>query len=140
MSDYEALRGRHTAQFEAMLPEHIARLDWSADALQAERQRALRALLTAAKARSSWHGKRLAHVDVERITAEDLSSIPPMNKHDLMSNFDGVLTDAVFRVRLSKRTWNSWMEIPICWTSTTQWPRAVPAVHAESLSTTGTGG
>ena len=94
MSDYEALRGRHTAQFEAMLPEHIARLDWSADALQAERQRALRALLTAAKARSSWHGKRLAHVDLERITAEDLSSIPPMNKHDLMSNFDGILTDS----------------------------------------------
>src|SRR5262245_43989365 len=52
MTGFESLRARHAADFETMLPEHLARLRWSSDALRAERERGLRALFHAAKAGS----------------------------------------------------------------------------------------
>ena len=48
---YEAVRRRHVADFEAMLPEYAGRIGWSADRVARERRRALRALLVAARGR-----------------------------------------------------------------------------------------
>jgi phenylacetate-CoA ligase len=89
---YSELRKKHLAQFVARLPEHLARLTWSADRLRAERERGLRALLHAAKERSPWYRERLAHIDPTRATEADLAFIPPMTKDDLMRNFDAILT------------------------------------------------
>ena len=61
---YEAVRRRHVADFEAMLPEYADRIGWSADRVARERLRALRALLAAAR-RSPWHRKRLAALDAD---------------------------------------------------------------------------
>jgi hypothetical protein len=77
----------------ALLPEHLERVTWSAERLRSERQARLRDLLRVAKERSAWHRRRLAHVDVERVCEEDLASIPPMSKADLMDNFDAIITD-----------------------------------------------
>src|SRR5439155_21332938 len=93
MTDFETLRARHAEQYRALLPEHLARLSWSAGELRAERERRLRSMIAVAKERSPWHRDRLAHVDPERVTEADLASIPPMTKDDLMRNFDEVLTD-----------------------------------------------
>ena len=56
----EALRRRHVADFEAMLPEYLGRIEWTADRVADERGRALRSLLATAVARSPWHRERLA--------------------------------------------------------------------------------
>src|SRR5438270_8052101 len=88
MTDFETLRERHAQQYQALLPEHLARLHWAAEKLRSERQRRLRATIAVAKERSPWHRDRLAHLDAERATEADLQSIPPMSKEDLMRNFD----------------------------------------------------
>lgn len=93
MSEYETLRQRHAAQYQAQLGEHLARIDWPEERLRAERQRGLREIITTAKDRSPWHAKRLAHVDPESATEADLPSIPTMTKQDLMENFDDILTN-----------------------------------------------
>lgn len=93
MADYESLRVQHAAQYRAELDQHLARLDWSTNQLDAEREHRLREVVSVAKERSPWHRKRLAHLEPERMTEADLASIPPMTKADLMGNFDGILTD-----------------------------------------------
>ena len=75
------------------MPQHIERLIWPRQRIQAERQRALRATLQVAKERSPWYAQRLAHIDPANATEADLDLIPPMTKDDLMANFDAILTD-----------------------------------------------
>jgi phenylacetate-coenzyme A ligase PaaK-like adenylate-forming protein len=90
---FEALRMQHAADLLAVMPSLVARLRWSADALQRERQRRLRILLGTAKARSSWHRERLRHIDSATVTEDVLATVPPMTKADLMEHFDAIVTD-----------------------------------------------
>jgi phenylacetate-CoA ligase len=91
--EYEALRRRHVADFEAMLPEYLDRIDWTADRVADERRRALRSLLAIAVARSPWHRERLAGIDSGRFAEAHIAGLPVMTKTDLMDNFDHVVTD-----------------------------------------------
>jgi phenylacetate-coenzyme A ligase PaaK-like adenylate-forming protein len=95
MTDYETLRARHAAEFQALMPEHLERLTWSRERVREEQLRGLRATLRFAKERSPWYAQRLAHIDTSTVTVGDLTSIPPMTKDDLMANFDAILTDRV---------------------------------------------
>ena len=99
---YEAARRRHVADFEAMLPEYAGRIGWPADRVTKERQRALRALLTAAM-RSPWHRERLAGLDAGALGEADMASLPVMTKTDLMSNFDDIVTDRRLTRELCER-------------------------------------
>ena len=89
----EDLRGRLVATFEAMLPEYVARVEWSVARLRAERSRALRGLMTAAVRGSRWHRERLGGIDIARITEADLEAVPVMTRADLMEHFDEIVTD-----------------------------------------------
>lgn len=93
MSDYESLRQRHLELFYGGLQEHIERLTWPRERIDAERERALRELVRIAKARSPWHCERLADVNPETVRLADLSLLPTMTKADLMSHFDDIVTD-----------------------------------------------
>lgn len=93
MADYETLRQRHGLRMLELLPEYLDRLTWPAERLRAERERGLRALLGYAKARSPWHGRRLARNDVEVVRESDLRALPVMTKSDLMDHFDEIVTD-----------------------------------------------
>jgi phenylacetate-CoA ligase len=93
LSEYEALRERHVATAEAMLPDYVARIEWPAGRLQAERLRALRALVAAAVRGSPWHRERLAEFDTTRMTESDIEALPVMTKSDLMEHFDAIVTD-----------------------------------------------
>lgn len=90
---YEDTRQRHVAHLTGRLLEHIERLGWPAERLRAERTERLRALLTIARERSSWHRARLARLDVDRIDEDRLRDVPPMTKADLMTHFDEIVTD-----------------------------------------------
>ena len=89
----DGLRVAHTARLEELLPGFVARLDWSAGKVAAERMAALRRLVTVAQARSPWHRKRLTGIDAEGLAVEDLPSLPAMTKAELMENFDRIVTD-----------------------------------------------
>ena len=99
---YEAVRRRHVADFEAMLPEYAGRIGWSADRVARERLRALRALLAAAR-RSPWHRERLAGLDTGAFGEADVASLPVMTKTDLMDNFDDIVTDRRLTRELCER-------------------------------------
>lgn len=92
MSDYETLRQRHLELFYAGLQEHIERLTWPRERIDAERERALRELVSVAKKRSPWHRERLSDVDPAGL-GSDLPSLPTMTKADLMGHFDDIVTD-----------------------------------------------
>jgi len=88
------LEARHVAEMTGLLREHVARLRWTRGQVEAERQIRLRELIEAAVARSPWHARRLAHLDVARVTEADLATVPPMTKQDLMENWDAIVTDS----------------------------------------------
>ncbi len=72
---------------------HARRLRWSAPRLQVEREARLRELLAWAAERSPFHAERLRGIDVTHFTEAQLSSLAPMTKDDLMSEFDSIVTD-----------------------------------------------
>jgi phenylacetate-CoA ligase len=91
--DYEALRTRHLGHAMTQLPDHVGRLDWSVEQIQAERNRRLRQLLSVAKERSRWHRDRLAGIRVDGFGLSGLADLTPMTHDDLLDNFDAILTD-----------------------------------------------
>jgi phenylacetate-CoA ligase len=90
---FEIDRQRHLRGYTARLEEEAERLTWPLDTLHRVRDERLRSLLRTAKERSPWHARRLAHVDPDRVTGDDLSMIPVMTKADVMANWDDVVTD-----------------------------------------------
>jgi phenylacetate-CoA ligase len=90
---YQLVRLGHVAALLASVPGAVARLDWPADRLLAERERLLRRLLAYAKARSPWHARRLAGIDPADFAEARIRELPVMTKADLMENFDQVVTD-----------------------------------------------
>ena len=93
METYSQIRERHVAAWRQVLGDRLGRLRWSRAQIDAERDRALRALVHTARSGSAWHAPRLAHVDVDRLTAGDLTSLPTMTKHDVLAAFDDLVTD-----------------------------------------------
>ena len=93
MVGYQDLRQRHVGALMAMMPEMVQRLSWPAERIRREREERLRALLRLAKARSPWHRARLRDIDPERAREEELQSIPPMTKQDLMEHWNEIVPD-----------------------------------------------
>ena len=91
-SNQAGLLARQRADVSDGLFSAVRRLRWSADRLEADRERRLRELLAWSAARSPFHSERLVNVDISRFTEADLPSLPIMTKADLMDNFDQVLT------------------------------------------------
>ncbi len=53
----------------------------------------MRETLAFAKTKSPWHAQRLSRVDTDSFTETDLARLPVMTKADVMSNWDGLVTD-----------------------------------------------
>jgi len=89
--------GRFRADFQAeilgLIPEHLERLSWSAERIEAAQRDGLRRLLAHAAANSPFHRQRLAGTDVANIEPGDLASLPVMTKTDMMAAIDDVFTD-----------------------------------------------
>ena len=98
MTGYEERRRRHVADMTAMLPDHLSRLDWTAERLHQYRTAALRQLVRGAIERSPWHRQRLAGVDLDRLNERTLRDLPVMTKDDVMTNFDEVVTNPRLRL------------------------------------------
>jgi phenylacetate-coenzyme A ligase PaaK-like adenylate-forming protein len=93
MDEHDTLRKRHLADMIGLMPSLVARLDWSAERLAEHRTARLRELLRVAVDRSPWHRRRLADVDVDRVTEAELADLPVMTKDDLMTHFAEIVTD-----------------------------------------------
>src|SRR5215207_3674570 len=102
MSEFDADRQRHLRAFADRLPAEAERLTWPLERLHRLRDERLRALLRTAKARSSWHAKRLTGVDVDAVTGADLAAIPTMTKADVMEHWDEIVTDRRLSLELAE--------------------------------------
>ncbi len=67
------LRRKHLEDVAKRMPEHLARLSWSAERLEKERQSKLRETLAYAAEKSPWHRQRLSGIDFETFTENDLA-------------------------------------------------------------------
>ena len=89
--------GRFRADFQAeilaRIPEHLERLSWSAERIEAAQREDLRRLLAHAVAYSPFHRQRLAGTDVAGIEPADLARLPVMTKTDMMAAIGDVFTD-----------------------------------------------
>ena len=99
---FDIERRRHLEGYAARLPEEAERLTWPLDALHRLRDERLRAVLRTAKERSPWHARRLAHVDPDIVTGDDMSMMPVMTKADVMANWDDVVTDRRLSLELAE--------------------------------------
>jgi len=93
MADYETIRQQHLARFIELTPEYLQHVSWPREHIERERTDALRRIVRLACEKSPWHRERLGAVDVESLTAADLSSLPVMTKDDLMAHWDAIVTD-----------------------------------------------
>jgi phenylacetate-coenzyme A ligase PaaK-like adenylate-forming protein len=75
------------------LPDHLDRLRWDRDRLEAHQAVALRELLRHARERSPFHADRLAGIDLDDIGLDGLDALPTMTKAEMMGAFDDVVTD-----------------------------------------------
>src|SRR3954454_12459106 len=101
-NQFDADRQRHLRAFADRLPVEAERLTWPLERLHRLRDERLRAVLRTAKARSPWHAKRLAGVDVDAITGADLTAIPTMTKTDVMEHWDEIVTDRRLTLELAE--------------------------------------
>ena len=102
MSDFDSDRQRHLRTFADRLSVEAERLTWPLERLHRLRDERLRALLRTAKARSPWHAKRLAGVDVDAVTGANLAAVPTMTKTDVMEHWDEIVTDRRLTLELAE--------------------------------------
>ena len=77
---WEGFRADFQAELLARIPEHLERLSWSAEQIEAAQRDGLRRLLAHAVAHSPFHRQRLAGTGWAGIEPADLSSLPVMTK------------------------------------------------------------
>ncbi len=92
-SEVTTLRARFGQALAGCLERHIERLSWDAERLAEHQREQLRALLAAALARSPFHARRLAGIDLGRFEPGQLAELPVMSKEQMMGSFDELLTD-----------------------------------------------
>ena len=93
-------------------PDHIARLGWDGAQIEAAQRAGLSSLLAHAVKHSPFHRERLAGVDVDRVDPRDLSALPVMTKHDMMSAFDDVVTNRSLSLELIEEALAAAGEVP----------------------------
>jgi phenylacetate-coenzyme A ligase PaaK-like adenylate-forming protein len=92
-TSFHELRDNVQAELLARLPEHIERLHWSHQQIEAAQREGLRSLLTHAKKNSPFHRRRLGDIDAGRFDLANLIRLPVMTKTEMMAALDDVFTD-----------------------------------------------
>ncbi len=80
-----------TPQIDTLV-ELVGRLDWTAEQLAEHRTERLRETLVHAAAHSRFWKQRLAGLDLERATVDDLTQVPVLTKAELMARWDDIVT------------------------------------------------
>jgi phenylacetate-CoA ligase len=93
MSHFEPFRRRIQSEVLARMPDHVARLTWSAERIASHQRDALRRLLAHAATHSRFHARRLRGVDPTTFELADLPRLPIMTKDEMMAELGDVLTD-----------------------------------------------
>jgi phenylacetate-coenzyme A ligase PaaK-like adenylate-forming protein len=90
------------ALFTAVL-DQLPRVHWDAATLADHRRAELARTLAWAAQQSPWHRERLADVDLDAVTPDDLTALPTMTKTDVMAHWDEVVTDGDLSLDAARR-------------------------------------
>src|SRR5713101_4103032 len=90
---FDKLRAWAQAELLVRAPEHIERLRWSRQQIEATQREGLRALLGHAIENSPFHRRRLRRIDPSQFDLPDLTRPPIMTKAEMMASLDDVFTD-----------------------------------------------
>lgn len=93
MDSFAELRRRHIADVQRFTPTAVAQLDWTRDQVRAHQTQRLRQVVAHAQQHSPFHAERLAHLEATGLELDDLPTIPPMTKADVMTHWDQIVTD-----------------------------------------------
>lgn len=84
---------RHLDQVLQRVDEAIDRAGWTSEQIRSHQESGLRRLLAYSIEHSPFHAERLAGIDPDSFTLDDLASLPTMTKRQVMGEFDRVVTD-----------------------------------------------
>jgi phenylacetate-CoA ligase len=90
--DFNQIRNKLIAAAQADLSNHLNRLSWTPEQLQAFQLTRLRQLLTLAKTKTVWYHHHLAHIDPATFTLDQLSSLPTLTKAQVMQHWNELVT------------------------------------------------
>lgn len=93
MISYQKQREKIIRLAQQRIQEQQIRLTWSRSEILSQQEQSLRNLLSYAKKYSPWHQARLASFDLDHFQLKELTSLPTMNKKEVMANWDEVITD-----------------------------------------------
>lgn len=93
-AEHSDTRRRYIAEIQSFAAACGERLTWAPERRARARSAMLRSILRSAVEGSSWHRDRLAGVDIDQITSDDLGPLPTMSKSDLMEDWDAIVTDS----------------------------------------------
>jgi phenylacetate-coenzyme A ligase PaaK-like adenylate-forming protein len=85
------------------IPKFLETLSWPKEKIKMLRQQRLRELLKHAKTHSIWYRDKLAHINVDRFTEENIPELPVMDKTALMDNWDKVVTRPELNILLAEQ-------------------------------------
>lgn len=91
--EYEATRREYQELMSVRVAETQQRLSWPVEDRRSFTNDRLREFLAFAASRSRWHRARLADIDLDAVSIDDMSSLPTMSKRDLNDNWDAIVTD-----------------------------------------------
>lgn len=86
-------RSSPAEQLMKRMPEHLQRLSWPREKLEHLQLTRLRNIVGVAKRDSPWHRERLADIDPETLTLQNLRDLPVSTKSEMMDHWDEVVTD-----------------------------------------------
>jgi phenylacetate-coenzyme A ligase PaaK-like adenylate-forming protein len=89
----ERLRQRFNTSLQSRAPIHLERKEWNRARIEIHQRDRLRELLAHAIDHSPFHAHHLSGVDPHTFELDQLPSLPPMTKADMMAAFDHVVTD-----------------------------------------------
>jgi phenylacetate-coenzyme A ligase PaaK-like adenylate-forming protein len=115
-SNHDAFARLRTAFQTALLAamrEHVARMSWGAQRIEAHQREGLRTLLAHAVGRSAFHRRRLAGIDPQRFELADLPRLPIMTKREMMADLDGVFCDPRLTTALVERALGATTSEPV---------------------------
>ena len=89
--DYQTIHHKIGHKVQKIMPEHLARLNWSRKEIDAFQQKQLKALLRHVKKNSPFYQDILKNIDIDTVTCKDLKKLPTLNKETLLKHWDDII-------------------------------------------------
>jgi phenylacetate-CoA ligase len=89
--DYQTIHQSISNRVHQIMPDHLARLDWSRQKIDAFQLKQLKHLLTHAKKNSLYYKDILKNFDIQSMQISDLNTLPTLNKKMLLAHWDDII-------------------------------------------------